>query len=157
MKRWILAAAAIIAAALPVGDLALARDGDRGSWAQQRDRGRGDERARGRSHDPRSDDRRGAGRRDRGPRGEDDRRRGDWDRPPPYYAPPPVYSTPYPRPRGPLIRPGGYLPPAYRGALLYDYQRYRLRPPPHGYAWFRVGGSFLLVSLADGQIFDVAQ
>jgi len=56
-----------------------------------------------------------------------------------------------------MFRPGGYLPPAFRGSMLYDYPRYRLRPPPHGYAWFVVGDDFLLVSLIDGQIFDIIE
>lgn len=64
-----------------------------------------------------------------------------------------------PRPRGfapPSPRRGGYLPPdSYRGAVVQDYRRYRLRPPPQGYAWVRVGGGFALVSLADGRIFDM--
>ena len=54
-------------------------------------------------------------------------------------------------------RRGGYLPDTYRGALVDDYQRYRLRAPPRGYAWVRVGGGFALVSLDDGRIFDMVQ
>lgn len=65
------------------------------------------------------------------------------------------YPAPYPRPPG--VRPGGYLPPAYRGAFVDDYRRFRLRPPPHGYAWVRIGGGFALVSLEDGQIFDMVR
>lgn len=52
------------------------------------------------------------------------------------------------------LRPGGYLPGAYREGRVENYGRYRLRPPPQGYNWYRVGDGFLLVS-PDGQIFDV--
>ena len=86
-------------------------------------------------------------------------RRRDWDRPrgdprgryerPRAYPPAAGYS----RPRA--LRPGGYLPPVYREARIYDYGRYRLRPPPHGYGWYLVGDDFLLVSLLDGQVFDI--
>ena len=68
------------------------------------------------------------------------------------YEGPRGYPAPYARPR---IRPGGRLPPDYRGAQVYDFHRYRLRPPPHGYAWYRTPGAFILVSLVDGQVFDV--
>ena len=63
-----------------------------------------------------------------------------------------------PRPRGfappPAARRGGYLPDNYRGGVVNDYRRYRLRPPPMGYNWVRVGDGFALVS-EDGRIFDV--
>ena len=55
------------------------------------------------------------------------------------------------------MRPGSYLSPAFSGVPITDYQRYRLRPPPRGFAWFRAGRAFALVSLADGQVFDVVQ
>jgi Ni/Co efflux regulator RcnB len=58
--------------------------------------------------------------------------------------------------RGYSPRPGGYLPPDYRGAPVGDYQRYRLRPPPRGYSWIHVGNGFALVG-PDGQVFDVIQ
>jgi Ni/Co efflux regulator RcnB len=47
------------------------------------------------------------------------------------------------------------MPPDYRGAAVDDYGRYRLRPPPRGYAWYRVGGGYALVSIYSGQIFDM--
>jgi Ni/Co efflux regulator RcnB len=65
----------------------------------------------------------------------------------PYYAPPPSYG----------LRRGGYLPPDFRSGMLNNYGRYRLRPPPPGYAWFQVGDEFLLVSLTNGLIFDVVR
>ena len=59
--------------------------------------------------------------------------------------------------RGGLMRPGSYLPPAFSGVPITDHQRYRLRPPPRGFAWFRAGRAFVLVSLADGRVFDIVE
>jgi Ni/Co efflux regulator RcnB len=63
-------------------------------------------------------------------------------------------------PRGfappPSARRGGYLPDSYRGGVVNDYRRYRLRPPPAGYSWVRIGNGFALVS-EDGRIFDMVQ
>ena len=53
------------------------------------------------------------------------------------------------------FRQGSYLPPAYENGRIVDYARYRLRPPPRGYAWVRVGRSYALVSLATGQVFEM--
>jgi Ni/Co efflux regulator RcnB len=47
------------------------------------------------------------------------------------------------------------IPPQYRGAVVPDYGRHRLRPPPPGFAWVRMGDRYLLVSRQTGQIFDV--
>ena len=55
---------------------------------------------------------------------------------------------------GPAPRRGGHLA-GQGGATIDDYARYRLRPPPRGYAWVRVGGGFALVAGATGQVFDV--
>ena len=60
-------------------------------------------------------------------------------------------------------RPGGFASAPRRGghiagqggAMIDDYARYRLRAPPRGYAWVRVGGGFALVAPATGQVFDV--
>ncbi len=57
----------------------------------------------------------------------------------------------------PAARRGGVLPDGLRGGVVSDYQRYRLRPPPVGYAWVRVGSGFALISLADGQVFDTVE
>jgi Ni/Co efflux regulator RcnB len=57
----------------------------------------------------------------------------------------------------PAARRGGVLPDGLRGGVVSDYQRYRLRPPPAGYAWVRVGTGFALISLADGQVFDTVE
>ena len=59
----------------------------------------------------------------------------------------------YPEIRG--LRQGGYLPPAYENGRIDDYGRYRLRPPPRGYAWVRVGRGYALVSLETGQVFEM--
>ena len=62
---------------------------------------------------------------------------------------------PYPPPDARPARRAAYLPDSYRGGVVDDYQRFRLRPPPRGYTWVRVNGGFALVSLADGRVFDV--
>lgn len=133
MKRLILTlAAAAMAAGSPIAaDLALAKD--QGRREARDDRGRG---------------------RDRGPPPGWESRRG----PPPerYRGPPPRWERHGPpEDRRRVLRPGRQLPQAYGGGRVDDYGRYRLRPPPHGYAWYRVGNDFLLVSLIDGQIFDI--
>jgi Ni/Co efflux regulator RcnB len=147
MRRLLLTLAALAATAgAPFAvDAAFARDnGPRdkghggGSWevAQGHDRGpdgrRWERPARGGYDGPRRE-----GRRYEGPRYE----RRDYDGPPP----------PLP-PRA--VRPGGYLPPQYRGAPVEDYPRYRLRPPPEGYAWRRMGDAFVLMD-RNGQVFDI--
>ena len=71
------------------------------------------------------------------------------------YAPPPIRSFGYEPAPTQGVRRGGYMPPDYRGEALGDYGRYRLRPPPRGYAWYRVGGGYALVSIYSGQIFDM--
>jgi Ni/Co efflux regulator RcnB len=82
------------------------------------------------------------------------------------YGPPrQSYSSPYPgRPVYPYGAPpearygarrGGMLPPQYRGAIVPDYGRHHLRPPPPGFAWVRMGDGYALVSRDTGQIFDV--
>lgn len=74
-----------------------------------------------------------------------------------YYGPPPTayYSDPYYRPGYQAWRRGAYLPPTYRGYVVNDYYRYHLRPPPRGYAWYRVGDDYLLAAIASGLIFDI--
>ena len=118
MKRLILiaTAAAALATALPVGQLATAREQEHGQ-----------------------DTTREQGRRDGGSR-EAGRRSLRSDE-----APNPARDA----------RRGGYLPDSFRGGVIEDYQRFRLRPPPRGYAWVRVNGGFALVSVGDGRIFDV--
>lgn len=134
MKRLILISAAIaaLATALAPGLPAMAREQDQGRGKPER-------------HDERRRDegRRDEGRRDEGRRG-DDREYGrrDLREDDGRYAPRDA-------------RRGGYLPDNYRGGAVDDYQRFRLRPPPRGYAWVRVNGGFALVSVVDGRIFDV--
>ncbi|WP_293678236.1 RcnB family protein [uncultured Phenylobacterium sp.] len=169
MKRLSLICAAIatLAATLPAGELAMARDNDRGGQ-QARGRGppdRGAERrgpdrrapqARGperRGDDRRWDQGRGAERRLEAPgqgrralREEYDRRDSGRRR---------FEDGPYAPPDARPARRGGYLPDSYRGGVVDDYQRLRLRPPPRGYAWVRVNGGYALVSVGDGRVFDV--
>ena len=175
IKRLLLtltAAMAVVGSPLAT-DLAQAREhgseqgrgggrggGDRGGW----DRGGGDRggprRDGPRSGGPRSD---GPPRNDRGRGWEGRGGPPDWPRyggPRERYEPPTYFREPRDEPRAPprrpSIRPGGYLPPDYGGVVIEDYGRYRLRPPPRGYVWVRVGRDLALVSMDDGRIFDVA-
>ncbi len=158
MKRIFLILAASVAALAPglASDAAMAQNGRR--WEAQDNRGR-DRAERGRPD--RAQDR---GQRREESRGRNEGRgdgrayeRRDYGPPPEAYAPPPrAYGPPaYAGPRRPAIRPGGFLPPGLRAAPLNDFARFRLRPPPVGYTWVRVGNDFLLVSVIDGQIFDI--
>jgi len=148
-----LALAATLLGALPAAGVAVAGDhhrgggGHEGRWAHDGPRGhRGGERD--------GDHGRGGpppwahGGRDRGPpggwsRGES-RRRG-----PVYEAPRGVESS-----HG-YLRRGGRLPPDVRGEVVPDPGRYRLRQPPRGYNWVRVGGAFALMNMETGQLFDI--
>ncbi len=73
------------------------------------------------------------------------------------YGPPPsvYYSHPQYRPGYVAWRRGAVLPPHYRGYVVHDYHRYRLRPPPRGYAWHQVGNDYLLATVATGIIFEI--
>jgi hypothetical protein len=53
------------------------------------------------------------------------------------------------------LRRGDKLPDAYRSQVVTDYERWHLRRPPDGYAWYRVGNQFVLASMATGVIFDI--
>ncbi|MBX3478782.1 MAG: RcnB family protein [Caulobacter sp.] len=75
-----------------------------------------------------------------------------------YGAPPSAYyNDPYYRPGYAAWRRGAYLPRYYRSNSyrVYDYGRYRLRPPPRGYYWYRSGDDFLLAAIATGLIYEV--
>jgi Ni/Co efflux regulator RcnB len=115
----------------------------------------------GRRGDERGDDERGG-----------DGRRGEWERPRDwddrrhngywlnnrwfYGPPPPGYAgSPLYRPGYSSWRRGGYLPRYYSGWVVSDYWRYRLRRPPFGYHWVRIGGDYLLVSDRTSIIFDI--
>lgn len=152
MKRLLLGFAAVLLAAGPLAaGAALARDHD--GWGRGGERheergggpgwGRGDGRGEGRGAPPGWV--RGG---ERGPPPGWERREAPA---PGYYGPPPGYAPP--RPYG--VRRGGYLPPEVRGGVIDNYDRYRLRAPPRGYNWVRVGNAFLLMNMSTGQIFDV--
>jgi Ni/Co efflux regulator RcnB len=74
-----------------------------------------------------------------------------------HYGPPPAayYSDPYFRPGYTAWRRGATLPSYYRGAQLYEYDRYRLRRPPPGYAWYRVNDDYVLTQMMSGLIMEV--
>jgi Ni/Co efflux regulator RcnB len=74
-----------------------------------------------------------------------------------FYGPPPqaYFEAPGFRPGYSQWRRGGFLPPYYRSWTVDDFSRYRLRRPPYGYHWIRVGEDYLLVSDRTGLIFDV--
>jgi Ni/Co efflux regulator RcnB len=166
MRRLIsvLAAAALVAMPLATAGGAVAKD--------HRDGGGG----RGEQHRGRGDDGRSPGNGRGGPgawRSGEDRGGGypgggRWDRPEPRYEPrgdprydprasrydPRAYGPP-PGVYAPAPHRGGYLGPRGGGDVIQDYGRFRLRPPPRGYAWVRTGGGYALVSSATGQVFDV--
>jgi Ni/Co efflux regulator RcnB len=73
-----------------------------------------------------------------------------------HYGPPPrtYYNDPYYRPGYNAWRRGAMLPPTYRSYVVEDYRRYRLRPPPRGYVWYRVGEDFMLAG-ENGMIFEI--
>ena len=50
---------------------------------------------------------------------------------------------------------GQYMSPHVRTYVVYDYGRYRLRPPPRGFVWVRADNDYLLVAAATGVVFDV--
>lgn len=66
-------------------------------------------------------------------------------------GPPPRVEAP------PGWRRGAHLPPAYRGERIYAYDQHRLRPPPAGYAWYRVGDDFLLTQMMSGLVVEVVR
>lgn len=183
MTRHLLlwATALSLCAGLASADPALA-EGGRGRWAERvaervAERGRAAEREGPPGQARRLEDGRGAPREAYAPRGrrlledprdrydEAPRGRGRFEEAPRgrYDEGPGRYGGRYDdAPRGFVARPGyaprpgGFLPPDYRGAPVGDYQRYRLRPPPRGYSWIHVGNGFALVG-PDGQVFDVIQ
>ncbi|HEX7760158.1 MAG TPA: RcnB family protein [Caulobacteraceae bacterium] len=95
----------------------------------------------------------------RGERWDDHRNNGYWVNNRWHYGPPP--DEYYGRPGFSLghsdWRLGGYLPPYYRGWVVSDYARWRLRRPPYGYNWIRVGNDYLLVAASSGLIFDIVR
>lgn len=104
------------------------------------------------------------GRGERGERHSGDHDRWDYERHNGYYfherwyygPPPPAYfRDPGYEPGYSAWRRGAALPPFYRGYVVADPQRYRLRPPPRGFIWYRVGDAFLLTDMASGVIFEI--
>lgn len=182
MKRLFLMIGAVAALALPVGDLALAQGrrhgrGDDG-WPRA-ERGYGDAEGPQRGG-PRGGGPQGPGRsgrfEDAPPRGYgrgEPRRFEEAPRGRAYFDDGPRgrpyddgagprdggrrrFDEPAPRAFAPqAARRGGYLPDRFRGGVVEDYRRFRLRPPPHGYAWVRVGSGFALVSEDTGRVFDI--
>ncbi len=179
----VLAAAALVATPLATAGVAMAKDHDEGGGRGEQ-HGRGDEgrgEPRGRGGEGRGEQH-GRGDEGRGPGGGREYRGGGgypgggypgggypgggrWDRPEPRYEPryerhaeprydPRAYGPP-PGAYAPAPHRGGYLPPQAGGEAIQDYGRFRLRPPPRGYAWIRTGGGYALVSTATGQVFDV--
>ncbi|RUS65604.1 hypothetical protein CUZ56_02690 [Saezia sanguinis] len=55
------------------------------------------------------------------------------------------------------FKPGGYLPPHYRGHGYWvnDWRGYGLRQPPRGHHWVRVGDDFVLIAVATGIITSI--
>jgi Ni/Co efflux regulator RcnB len=93
--------------------------------------------------------------RDRGDRGPDYDRGRRYD-PQPRYEPDPEIrrrTDPRNRPQG-YVAPGRRLPPGYRGEVLRDPGRYRLRTPPPGYDWVGVGPDIYLVQRSTGMVLD---
>jgi Ni/Co efflux regulator RcnB len=139
-------AAAAVMAALPVADAAAQ---DRGRWGRDdggRGRGRGDyQQTQQRRDEPRGQAR-GRGPDGYGPPGQARRQ----------YAPQPQYAPPEYAPRSRQYDRGGYLPPS-SGARVEDPSRYRLREPPRGYGWVRMGDRYMMVDQRTGQIFDVVR
>lgn len=74
-----------------------------------------------------------------------------------YYGPPPVaYYDRYDyRPGYQVWRRGQRLPNYYQSYVIYDYPRYRLRPPPRGYHWVRSNNDYILAAIATGLILEV--
>ena len=156
MKRLLLSIAAAAAVAGPIAAASEAAAQPRDRWDRRDDR-----------WERRGDWDRRAGRWDR----RDDRRDGRWDnrgwdrnryngyyyRNTWFYGPPPpsYYGNQYYRPGYAAWRRGAVLPVYYRDYRVNDYYRYRLRPPPRGYAWYRVGDDYLLAAIASGLIFDI--
>ena len=152
MKRLVMTLAAAAAVAAPIAATATSAQADP-RWEHRQDRydRRGDRHDRRDYRYDRRDNRHDYSRWDGG------RHNGYYYRDKWHYGPPPAayYGTPYYRPGYNAWRRGAYLPPNYRGVVVYDYHRHHLRPPPHGYQWRQVGDDYLLVALATGLIFEI--
>lgn len=73
----------------------------------------------------------------------------------PRNAPPPLFrGGPGPRGFDRSWGRGERLPPMYRGSVLRDPGRFRLRTPPPGYDWVGVGPDIYLVQRSSGLVLD---
>lgn len=164
MKRLVLAIAAMAAVAGPLAIATTAQAQGRGDQREYRDNRQNN---RGDYRDNRQNNR-GDYRNDRRDYRPDNRRNDNqrWDnrRYNGYYlgnswyygAPQASYYNRYDyRPDYRAWQRGGYLPPAYRGYVVNDYGRYRLRPPPRGYHWVRANDDYILAAIATGLILEV--
>jgi Ni/Co efflux regulator RcnB len=143
MKRLIVSFALAVAAAVPLA--ASTPVAAQGRWDREEHWGRREERWERR--DERWDNRGGWDR---------SRHNGYYHNNRWHYGPPPrAYSgSPDYRPGYTAWRRGALLPPTYRSYVIEDYTRYRLRPPPRGYDWYRVGDDFMLAG-QNGMIFEI--
>jgi len=80
----------------------------------------------------------------------------------PFATMPAAYAAPLPKDaHRPAVYKGSWTrghrlsPSDRKHAVPFDYTRYRLSTPPHGYQWLRIGSSFLLVGLTSGLILNV--
>jgi Ni/Co efflux regulator RcnB len=156
MKRLLLSIAAAAAVAAPIAAASEAAAQPRDRWERRDDRGDRWDRRDGRDGRwDRRDDRRGDRRDNRG--WDRNRYNGYYYRNTWFYGPPPpsYYGNQSYRPGYASWRRGAVLPVYYRDYRVNDYYRYRLRPPPRGYAWYRVGDDYLLTAIASGLIFDI--
>lgn len=157
MKRLVLTLAATLAVAGPLASSGMASAKDHhgeGGWQQQRggeERG-GEGRGGGRWRDgPDRGDFRGPYPRGGEPRGDPRAfpRGGDPRGEPRAYPRDPRAYAPAPR------DPRAYAPRDPEEQVIQDHARYRLRPPPRGFAWVRMGnGGFALIQESTGQVFD---
>ena len=151
MKRLIVSFALAVAAAVPLA--ASTPAAAQGRWEREERWGHREERYERR--DERWDRR--DGRRDSGGGWDRSRHNGYYYNKRWHYGPPPraYLGAPDYRPGYNAWRRGALLPPTYRSYVIEDYTRYRLRPPPRGYVWYRVGDDFMLTGVANGMIFEV--
>ena len=154
-NRFVLAAIAALSLAAP--SLALADPGhqDRDAQGDFDRRDQGYERQDGRYQDRGYQDRGGRDRYQerRHPHWDEHRHNGYMAQGRWFYGPPPAYGSYAPGYRA--WSSGQYLAPYYRNGFIRDYNGYRLRPPPRGFAWIRAGDSLLLINIRTGLIMDV--
>ncbi len=146
MKRLFLSLAALVAVA---GPLAATPAQAQGRWSREESWERREDRYERRDDYER---RRWDGRNTERSRQSEYYSNRRWSYPPP--SPPPAYYRSAPRGGYPGWRRGAYLPPMYRGDMVRDYPRYRLRAPPRGYSWYHVERDYMLTG-PSGMIFEI--